>query len=544
MKASMIRSRTQRLTHPTHRYDHDIPSGDSREPSAIKWSQTAHTRPQYPFTAPELEQARFSLNQPCYNANSKKHMEAKSMTQPSSLRSRSKMTPLMWVLLVIFIVLTLIVACLTFFVVREMIISRIVGGFVTGPQLTTAEAGSQTYGLQTPLQPVGGPTPRAWEGSERVNILVMGLDYRDWEGGGPSRTDTMILTTIDPVTRSAGIFSIPRDLWVDIPGFGYGKINTAYYLGELYQVDGGGPALAIQTVEKLLGVEINYYAQVDFNAFVEFVDLIGGIDVEVPESLRIDPLGPKNTIYLDPGLQHLDGEQALAYARNRDTIGSDFDRAKRQQQVIMAIRDQVINLELMPELLQKSPLIYQQLASGVRTNMNLETILSLARLAVSISKEGIIQRSIGPDQVTMSISPDGLDILLPDTDAIRMLRDEVFNVSEAFEPQAVTVNLQELTQEEAATISVLNATYTPGLAAATSDFLTANEFLVSNTGNAQQVADQTSVILYTSKPYTIQRLLQVMNLDESRIYSSYDPNSTVDIVILLGNDWAQDNPMP
>lgn len=498
----------------------------------------------YHAETPALLKAAISTNHACYNPKSKMRMDSHQMTQPSRLRPRSTMTPLMWILLIIFLLLALTVACLTFFVVREMIASRTSGGVVTGPQLTTPESDAFNFGIQTPLQPEGGPTPRAWEGSERVNILLMGLDYRDWEGGGPSRTDSMMLFTIDPVTRSAGMLSIPRDLWVDVPGFGYGKINTAYYLGELYQVDGGGPALAIQTVDQLLGVEINYYAQIDFNAFVEFIDLIEGIDVDVPEAISIDPLGPKNTVYLEPGTQHLDGAQALAYARNRDTIGSDFDRAKRQQQVIMAVRDRVLSLELMPQLLEKSPLIYQQLATGVRSNMDLETILSLARLAASVSSEGIMQRTIGPDQVTISVSPDGLDILLPDTDAIRALRDEIFNVSQSFEPQSSVVDVRELAAQEAATISVLNATFTPGLAASTSDFLTSNEFNITATGNAQEVAELTSIILYTSKPYTIQRLLSVMNLDESRIYSSYDPNSAVDIVILLGNDWASNNPMP
>jgi len=501
-------------------------------------------RTQPAMNTPGLLKAALTNNQPCYNPKLKKRMDSKPMTQPSNLRPRNKMTPLMWVLLIIFLILALIVACLTFFVAREMIMSRITGGVVTGPLLTTPESGGINFGSDTPLQPAGGPTPRAWEGSERVNILLMGLDYRDWEGGGPSRTDSMILFTVDPVTRSAGILSIPRDLWVDIPGFGYGKINTAYYLGELYQVEGGGPALAIQTVDQLLGVEINYYTQVDFNAVIELVDLIGGVDIEVPEAIAIDPLGPRNTIYLEAGMQHLDGSQTLAYARNRDTIGSDFDRAKRQQQVIMAIRERVLNLDLMPQLLEKSPLIYQQVASGVRSNMSLETILSLARLALSVSREGIIQRTIGPDQVTMSISPEGLDILLPDTDAIRVLRDEIFNVAEAFEPQVSSVDLRELSTQEAASITVLNATYTPGLASSTSDFLTGKGFNVSNTGNAQEVAAKTSIILYTSKPYTIQLLLSVMNLDESSIYSSYDPNSPVDIVILLGDDWASNNPMP
>ena len=129
----------------------------------------------------------------------------------------------------------------------------------------------------------------------------MGLDYRDWEGEGPSRTDTMMLLTLDPVSRTAGMLSIPRDLWVNVPGYDYGKINTAYYLGELYNLPGGGPGLAEQTVNELLGVDINYYAQIDFSAFENFIDQIGGIDVEVPYELTVDPIGPGNTVTLPAG---------------------------------------------------------------------------------------------------------------------------------------------------------------------------------------------------------------------------------------------------
>ncbi len=103
-----------------------------------------------------------------------------------------------------------------------------------------------------------------------MTIMLVGLDYRDWLANqGPSRSDTMILLTIDPVSKTAGMLSIPRDMWVDIPGFGYSKINNAYAWGELYKLPGGGPGLAMKTVENFLGIPIQYYAQVDFSAFVE-----------------------------------------------------------------------------------------------------------------------------------------------------------------------------------------------------------------------------------------------------------------------------------
>src|SRR3972149_11674817 len=136
-----------------------------------------------------------------------------------------------------------------------------------------------------------GPKPDPWEGRTRVTILVMGLDYRDWEAGDPPRSDTMVLFTLDPLTNTAGMLSIPRDMWVNIPGHDYAKINTAYFLGEAENLPGGGPGLAVETVQQFLGVPINYYAQVDFNAFVRFIDELGGVNITVEEPMTIAILG-------------------------------------------------------------------------------------------------------------------------------------------------------------------------------------------------------------------------------------------------------------
>jgi LCP family protein required for cell wall assembly len=374
----------------------------------------------------------------------------------------------------------------------------------------------------------------------------MGLDLRDWEGGGPSRTDTMLLYTLDPVTHSAGMLSIPRDLWVNIPGFEYGKINTAYYLGEAYDVAGGGPGLAIETVEELLGIPINYYGEVDFDAFVRLVDEIGGIEVNVPEEISVDPLGPHNTVTLQPGSQMLDGQTALAYARNRDTIGGDFDRAERTQQVIMAVKDRVFSLDMLPTLITKAPILYKELASSVRTNMTLEEAIKLAWLAQQISPENIQRAVIGLDQVEMAISADGLDILQPDPDAIRLLRDEIFTATGPIGPLATATiaNPEERMQEENATVSVLNATRTAGLAAETTEFLLSKGINVTLTDNAQEESANTVIIDYTGNPYTVQYLINLLKIQPSNIYSRYDPNSEADIAILLGEDWASDNPMP
>jgi len=207
------------------------------------------------------------------------------------------------------------------------------------------------------------PTPEPWDGVSRVNLLLMGLDYRDWEAGETPRTDTMMVLTLDPLNKTAGMVSIPRDLWVAIPGFDYGKINTAYYLGELYNLPGGGPGLAVRTVEELLGVPIQYYAQIDFQAFVDFIDHIEGVRLTFDEPMVLDRRGKWNTVTIEPGVITLSGEYALAYVRARKTEGGDFDRAARQQYLMMAVRDRILEFDMMPKLVARAPEIYNDLGS-------------------------------------------------------------------------------------------------------------------------------------------------------------------------------------
>lgn len=478
------------------------------------------------------------------------------MTQISMDRTRStrhqprqEMSPLLWGLLGVFLLSILITAYLTFLLVREAFapeqpaaVAQNVTGFTPVEPVPTPLA----MNLRIPLQDPNGPTPLAWDGAGRVTVLVMGLDLRDYEEGGAARTDTMLLLTVDPQTKTAGILSIPRDLWVNIPGFDYGKINTAYYIGEIYDLPGGGPAMAVQTVEQLLGVPINYYARIDFAAFVVFIDQIGGIEIDVPEEIAVDPIGPHNTVILDPGMQRLDGATALAYARNRDTAGGDFDRAQRQQQVILAMRNRILNLQLLPKLIEKAPELYKQLSSGVHTNLSLDELMRLAWLVEQIPVENIQRAAINFDQVTSTYSPEGLDILLPDSDKIRELRDQIFTDSGPVGPSetAMAGDPQEMMAEEAANVSVLNATFTIGLAAETGDYLKSQGINVVYTGNADEAMELSAIIDYTGNPYTRQRLVEILNIEPSRIYSRYNPNSEIDIAVLLGDDWANENPIP
>ena len=380
----------------------------------------------------------------------------------------------------------------------------------------------------------------AWSGAERVTILVMGLDYRDWEeGSGAPRSDSMMLITVDPVARTAGMLSIPRDLWVEIPGFEHNRINTAYFLGQSFNLPGGGPELATRTVENLLGVPVPYYAVIYFHAAEDMIDEIGGIDVLVPERIKISPLG-RSSLWLEAEANHLDGGQALAYARARKSEGGDFDRAQRQQQVILAIRDRVLGFDMIPTLLTRAPALYQDLHSGIRTNLSFEQMLSLMLLATQIDKNEIRRGIIGPpDYVLFQNLPDGAQVLKPIPDRIRELRDEIFTYTGAIGPSVEVEDPVEAAKQETARLAVRNGSGIEGLATSTSEYLQAQGLQVVEVGNADRLDYEVSRILVHSDryPYTVRYLATLLRLSESQILSQVVPDSPIDIAVILGRDW-------
>ena len=300
---------------------------------------------------------------------------------------------------------------------------------------TTANSSPQTLTVTPPPAPtqtlISLPPPNPWAGDERINVLLLGVDYGDWNSPdrvGPPRSDTMLVLTLDPMTKTAGMLSIPRDLWVDIPGMLQpNRINTAHRFGELYELPGGGPALAARTVENLLGIPIHYYARIDFEAFERFVDELGGVEVDVPEEITVDPIGQGNTITLKAGKQILDGPTALAYARNRSTPGDETDRTHRQQQIILAIRDRMLRLDGLPVLVSKAPDLYRELSAGIKTNLSLDEAIQLAWLAIQIDPKSVQSAIIGPNQYIMDTTEEGWSIFRPIPDRIHWLVQQIFS---------------------------------------------------------------------------------------------------------------------
>jgi len=384
----------------------------------------------------------------------------------------------------------------------------------------------------------GKPLPR-WEGTERVNVVVMGIDEREHEQG-PWRTDTMLVLTIDPVTMSGGMLSIPRDLWVPIPGFEEGRINTAHYLGDIYDYPGGGPALAAKTLQYNLGVPIHHYARLNFTAFEQMVDLIGGIDVyveeEIEDSAYPDEAYGYDPLYIAAGWQHFNGEMALKYARTRHSAGGDFDRAKRQQQVLLAVFEQVTRLELLPQLASRAPELWEMLEGSVVTDLTLEQVIALAKLASEVDPEDIRYVVIDEHYTQFWATPDEQQVLIPVRDRIRELRDYIFT-TDAPLPQQADDPAARL-EAEAATVEVLNGTTTAGLAAFTTDYLQRQGLQVAHTDNADRSDYAESlIIVYTGKTYTAEYVARLLSLPLTAVVHGADSNAEYDISIIVGSDY-------
>ena len=389
------------------------------------------------------------------------------------------------------------------------------------------------------------PAAVKWQGTSQVTLLVMGLDYRDWlEGVDIPRTDTMILFAIDPLKKTAGMMSIPRDMWVSIPGFGYSRINAAYRNGEMYKLPGGGIALAAKTLENFIGVPVDFVALIDFNAFVKFFDELGGLDMHIKEEIKVDPIGPGNTRILEPGVQTLDGATVLAYARNRYTEDGDFDRSKRQQEVIMALREQVLTFNQLPMLIQKSPKLYHELSSGIRTNLTLDQVIQLALLAAEVKEEDIKRGVLDPHkdvQYGTVMTGDGAaSVILPNRERIRLLRDQVFG-SGTLGPGAGG-ELVDLMTAENAQVLVMNGTRNAAQAKAASEFLRGQGVTAVGEASSGQVYGVTQIIDHSGKPYTIRYIMEVLNVPESRIKIDYDPNADADMELIIGIDWSGPQP--
>jgi LCP family protein required for cell wall assembly len=392
----------------------------------------------------------------------------------------------------------------------------------TPPPTPTADMGV--------LYPTAVPPPVVvYEGPDVITFLLIGSDERH---GSSFRTDTMIVAILRPKDDQVSLISIPRDLWVYIPDIEMQRINTAYQYGEINGYTGGGAQLLKDTIEYNLGLHIDHTAMVDFNGFRRIVDTLGGVDLPVACAYTdwrlIDPTyDPENedNWYLytaGPGVMHMDGDLALWYARSRSK-SNDFDRGRRQQEVIRAISSRALS----GDTLSKIPQLYNDLNALVTTDLGLADILKLGGLAPGFSNADIRSYYIRPPVVSSWITPGGAYVLLPDQAALQGLITQALTAS----PQA-KVN-------ESITIEIWNGTPTDGMDALAASRLTYAGYLTKLApADRRDYARSVLVDLTPDQDYNRRALiLNALGFQLDQLVSIPDPNSSAQYRLILGWDY-------
>lgn len=361
-----------------------------------------------------------------------------------------------------------------------------------------------------------------WDGDSRLTLLLLGVDRRPDDY---SRSDTIILVNIDPAAKSARMLSIPRDLLVIVPGFGAHKINAAYAFGDVNKEDvpGGGPGLMMRTIETNFGINIDYFAEVDFNGFVDVIDTVGGLTLDVPYPLRDNEYpGPNNQymrIYFPSGWQHMEGDRVLQYARTRHA-DNDIQRSARQQQVLLALRQQAINLDL----IWQAPTLIEKVGDSVRTDLSRDQAMQLAGLATEIDAASIEQMSIDA-ALYENTTPEYY--FTADWGVIG-------DIMTAFTGETVVPPMSALANPRYDTgIQLLDGSVIPGLGPRVVEVLVANGFEDVTTAELPDYGNypETQIITTPADLNTAFLLAQLLGLPESAILISEEIQTpTVDAV--------------
>lgn len=375
-----------------------------------------------------------------------------------------------------------------------------------------------------------------WNGEDRITILLLGADLSAEDGS--SRTDTIMLVNIDPRANSAKILSIPRDVKVVIPGYGIDKINAAFALGDYNNVQGGGAGLLIRTIEANFGIPIHAFVQIDFGGFTRMINTVGGVYVDVPYPILDHDYPAEQSnyqrIYFPAGWQHLDGEEALVYSRTRHQDG-DTSRAARQQQVLLALRDQHLNAELITQL----PRLITEFGDAVRTDISITDAIKLAQVGLDIPRENISQHSV-TSALYEEYGTNGIYYLQINwTTMERLLSSFVgYKVSS---PGAAFMN-----PDYGARVLIINGTRNRGLAGRVGTVLEYSGFWRVSVDMAEDVGnyDHSSIIDIEGNLGTSALVSELISVGHDSITFGDAADSTAqergfsgyDIVVILGND--------
>jgi LCP family protein required for cell wall assembly len=367
------------------------------------------------------------------------------------------------------------------------------------------------------VAPASAPelTPPSWSGNDRLNVLVMGVDTREADPA-TRNTDTMLVLSLDPVNKTAAMLSIPRDVYIDKPGTFQGKINAAYAFG--------GPNLARRLVDDLLGIRIHTYVLVNFEAFNRIVDGVGGVIVDAKRPVR-DEYYPtpdygieRVNILIGPQLMH--GDLALKYARSRHDT-NDYSRARRQQEVIAALRTRLTQADALRTL----PSLIDSVGTTMETDFDPANVLPLARTGTGIASSDITSDVLYPcggdyPHCELIYNGDNGFFLLPDRVRIRDFAAQLF-----YDPRI---------RQEGAHVEIENTGARAGMAKDVADRLALRAYGVVGVTNGT-TARSVVLVRNTSKRYTAEQLRQA--LGGIPMETSGDGSGGPDIVVRIGSDF-------
>ncbi len=365
------------------------------------------------------------------------------------------------------------------------------------------------------------PVPLLDQPQNVINILLLGSDQVNIDKAG--LTDTIVVVSVHPERPSVSLLSIPRDFYAWMPGRGFGKINTAF--------SRGGPTLMEATIMHNFGIHIDYYARVGFDSFIKIVDSLGGVEVAVECPLHDtfpDPTSPsgKTDVDWEPGIHHLDGKHALWYARSRWST-SDFDRHRRQQQVLRGLYRQVMNLGIIPKI----PAVWGALRESVSTDLNLQGLVRLGAVGARLDPVDVKSRFVGRSVLTSWKGPERLYLLLPDYEALTTL------VAEALAPPPRTLSQQPVWR-----VAVVNGTLHGDWGAVAAERLRWEGFVVTRIEQAGEPKPQTQIVDLTtaSDPGSATALYQLRRhyrRENEAVISRPTDQRDIDFQVMLGLDY-------
>lgn len=364
--------------------------------------------------------------------------------------------------------------------------------------------------------------PRVKPG-ERINVLFLGVDSGTTASGKPrnvrseisTRTDTMILASIDPETRKVGVLWIPRDSRVQIPGrSGYDKIAHAHAYG--------GPKLAMSTVSALLGVDVHYYVKTDFEGFAHLVDILGGVPMHIDHDMYYEDPYQGLKINLKAGDQILDGDKALQFVRYRRYPNGDIGRVQAQQKFAEAVIRKIFSVGTIPKI----PTLAREAVNWVDTNVEPSRILSLANIARLVKESDITLATLPGAPAEIIERGQTVSYWVVDQEAARRTVE-------------LLIKGVDRNQNASITVEVLDGAKKPSAAQAMARMLSDAGFTVVRVGTADRSDYQvTEVVSRRPEPNAAKQVGRTVAVSApaARLASRPIKDSNVDVTVIIGKD--------